>query len=72
MIHTNSRDENAPLLTSEVARLLNVSSDTVRLWERRGQLSATRTDHGVRLFSRAQVIAFAAKREEGGAAVSAA
>jgi excisionase family DNA binding protein len=43
------------LLTSEAARVLGVSPDTVRLWERIGRLPAVKTDRGVRLFNRADV-----------------
>jgi excisionase family DNA binding protein len=43
------------LLTSEVSRLLDVSAQTIRLWERLGRLRATKTEKGVRLFSRADV-----------------
>jgi excisionase family DNA binding protein len=49
-----------PLLTSEVARLLNISSDMVRLLARLGRLPAVRTERGVRLFNRGDVVALAA------------
>jgi excisionase family DNA binding protein len=54
------------LLTSEVARLLELSNDTVRHYERTGRLPANRTDGGVRLFSREVVEAFAAARAKRG------
>jgi len=44
-----------PLLTSEVARILEVSSETVRVWERLGRLPALKTGRGVRLFDRRDV-----------------
>jgi excisionase family DNA binding protein len=44
-----------PLLTSEVARILGVSSETVRIWHRHGRLVAVKTDGGVRLFDRHDV-----------------
>jgi len=43
------------ILTSEAARLLGVSAQSVRQWERTGRLPAMRTAGGVRLFSRAAV-----------------
>jgi excisionase family DNA binding protein len=51
------------LLTNEVARTLGVAPDTVRLWERRGLLPAAKTAAGVRLFSKADVEAFARSRK---------
>ena len=54
---------DAPLLTSEVARIGGVSSETVRLWERTGRLQAERTASGVRLFSRAAVERIARQRD---------
>ena len=50
------------VLTSEAARILSVTSDTVRVMERRGELPATRTDTGVRIFDRAAVEALAERR----------
>src|SRR5262245_20190274 len=43
------------ILTSSAARILGVSRDTVRVWERAGRLRALRTADGVRLFTRADV-----------------
>ncbi len=43
------------VLTSEAARILGVSAQSVRQWERMGRLSATKTAGGVRLFSRSDV-----------------
>jgi excisionase family DNA binding protein len=64
-----------PLLTSEVARILNVSAETVRLWERSGRLPALKTEKGVRLFDRRDVVALAEQlareREERRAAAAA-
>ena len=50
---------DAPLLTSEVAQILGVAEATVRLWERLGRLHAVKTARGVRLFERAEVLAYA-------------
>ena len=54
--------ESTLLLTSEVARSLNVSSDSIRLWERTGRLPAQRTAAGVRVFRREDVDRFACER----------
>jgi len=40
------------LLSSEAARLLDVSIATVHHWERTGRLPAMKTSRGVRLFHR--------------------
>ena len=50
------------LSTGDVARLIGVSADAVRLWERSGRLPATRTAGGVRLFAREDILRFAAER----------
>ena len=52
------------LTTGDAARLIGVSADAVRLWERDGRLPATRTQSGVRLFIREDVEAFAQRRRE--------
>jgi excisionase family DNA binding protein len=52
-----------PLLTSSAARILNVTPDTVRAWERSGRLPAVKTDRGVRLFDRRDVERLARERE---------
>lgn len=54
---------SALLLTSQAARLLAVSSETVRLWERTGQLRAVRVVGGLRLFQRVDVERLARERE---------
>ena len=51
------------LLTSEVARVLGVTPETVRHWERVGRLPAQKTSTGVRLFDRRDVERFARARE---------
>lgn len=51
------------LTCKDVATLLKLTPDTVRYHERRGALPAERTVSGMRLFKRADVDAFAAKRE---------
>ena len=40
-----------PVLTSEAARILEVSNETIRAWDRRGVLKARRTTSGVRVFA---------------------
>jgi len=54
--------ESAKLLTSDVARILDCSTDNVRLLERSGQLHADKTEGGVRLFDRRDVERFARER----------
>ncbi len=51
-----------PLTVGDVAKLLNVSSDVVRLWEREGKLPAVRTQGGVRLFTQKDVQRLAGER----------
>ena len=50
------------LTISETARALGRSTDSVRLYERRGRLRALRTSGGVRLFDKRDVDAFARGR----------
>jgi DNA-binding transcriptional MerR regulator len=50
------------LTTSAVARLLELSAESVRAFERAGKLLATRTESGMRLFRRADVERLAAER----------
>ena len=50
------------LTTSGTARLLELSSESVRAYERAGKLPATRTESGMRLFRRADVERLAAAR----------
>jgi len=54
----------APLLTSQVANILGVSSETVRQLENRGQLKASKTASGVRLFDPGEVQRVKRSREE--------
>ena len=54
-MQTTNPQADVPLLTSEVARILNKSPETVRWYERTGRLHAVRTVTGVRLFSRRDV-----------------
>ena len=49
-------------LTSDVARILNCTPDYVRQLERAGQLAASKTESGVRLFNRVDVERFARER----------
>ena len=51
-----------PCLAAEAARILGVTPATVRLMESRGELPATRTASGVRIFDRAAVERLAAER----------
>ena len=57
-------DNIDPILTTEAARILHVSAETIRLWERRGRLPALKTERGVRLFDRRDVERLAREREE--------
>jgi excisionase family DNA binding protein len=52
----------ALLTPSQVARLLEVSSDTVRAWADAGRLACLRTSAGHRLFRRQDVDEFARNR----------
>lgn len=58
---TSESAQIEPILTTETARILNVSADTVREWERRGRLTALKTHRGVRLFDRREVERLARK-----------
>ena len=53
------------LLTGEAARVLDVSADTIRLWERTGRLPAVKTARGVRLFDRRDIERLARERAQG-------
>ena len=44
-----------PLLTSDVAKILDCSTDNVRLLERTGQLRAVKTPSGVRIYDPEEV-----------------
>ena len=46
------------LTTSEAARLLDRSADSVRSYERRGLLRAIKTSRGLRLFELVDILAF--------------
>jgi excisionase family DNA binding protein len=43
------------LTTTDAARLIGVSSETIRVWEGVGKLPAMRTQSGTRLFKRDDV-----------------
>ena len=43
------------LTTREAARLLGISAQSIRQWERLGHLAATKTASGIRLFARADI-----------------
>ena len=51
------------VLVSEAARILSVTQQTVRLWERTGRLPAIRVSGGVRVFRRDEVERLAAERQ---------
>jgi molybdopterin-binding protein len=57
---------------SEVASLLDVSSDTVRRWVDSGRLTAERDEHGHRIVSGADLAAFVRSPAEADAALSSA
>ena len=50
------------LLTSDVARVFNVSAQAVRAWERQGRISAFRTLGGARIFRGCDVLRLQAER----------
>ena len=52
-----------PVLTTEAARILHVSAETIRAWERVGILPAVKTERGVRLFDRRDVERLARERQ---------
>jgi excisionase family DNA binding protein len=56
-------DSNDLVLTAEAARLIGVSAETIRLWERLGRLPARRTPGGVRVFRRSDVENCARERQ---------
>lgn len=51
-----------PLLTSEAARIIGVTPETIRIWADSGRLPAAKTTNGVRLFDRADVERVARER----------
>jgi excisionase family DNA binding protein len=53
MQHVSSEASADVVLTSEAARIIGVSAQSVRQYERSGRLPAVRTGTGVRLFKRA-------------------
>jgi excisionase family DNA binding protein len=55
-------ESGAPLLTSDVADILDVSTDMVRYLERNGQLHAVKSVGGVRIFDREDVERYARQR----------
>ena len=50
------------MISSEAARILDVTPATVRDMERRGELAAERTSSGVRLFDEGEVRRLATER----------
>jgi excisionase family DNA binding protein len=71
MRNTNTGPSD-PILSSEAARILGISAQSVRAWENAGRLRATKTAGGVRLFSRSEVEQLRASLDaEGGTAAAA-
>ena len=66
---TNQHPEWLPI--GEVARLLNVSVDTIRRWEGEGKIEATRTPGQQRRFARAEVDRLATAAHEIGLGIPA-
>lgn len=54
-----------PVLTSEAAQIIGVSSETIRAWEQSGRLPALKTGRSVRLFNRSDVERLARERRHG-------
>lgn len=54
------------LTTSEAAKILDLSPDSVRQFERKGILSAVRVGKGQRLFRKAEVEKLHEQREKSG------
>jgi DNA-binding transcriptional MerR regulator len=52
------------LLTYEVARVLRLTPASVRILERKGRLTAQRTESGTRLFAADDVERLAAERQQ--------
>jgi len=62
-IMENGNDMDTFLTTLDAAKILQVSPDTIRVWERRGKLPAIRTQGGMRLFRREDVELLATQRQ---------
>jgi excisionase family DNA binding protein len=58
-----SEQTEVPLLTRDVARLLDVSTERVRQLAREGRLEAIRTAGGIRVYARASVETYLRSRE---------
>lgn len=56
--HASEARELIPV--GEAAKLLGVSTDTVKRWEKAGRISSVRTPTGHRRFDRAEVLALLA------------
>jgi excisionase family DNA binding protein len=52
------------VMTSEAARIVGVSSETIRAWANSGKLPFVATGRGVRVFDRAVVERIAAERRK--------
>jgi excisionase family DNA binding protein len=56
--------DEALLTTSQVARMIEMSQESVRVYNRSGLLPATRTAGGIRLFKREDVERFRTERQK--------
>jgi excisionase family DNA binding protein len=52
------------LTTSEAARVLQVSAETIRIWADAGKVPCVRTDNGFRVFRREDIERVNAERRE--------
>lgn len=62
--HMSEHSTIDPVLTTEAARICTVSPETIREWERTGKLPALKTERGVRLFDRRDLLALKARRDQ--------
>lgn len=69
LVNPSTCDNERLLTVSDVARVFNRTSDTIRKWERRGKLrAAMKLTGGTRLFRTADVDRLKAELEGSGAA----
>jgi DNA-binding transcriptional MerR regulator len=52
-----------PVFATEAARIIDVSVETIRTWEKTGKLPALKTARGVRVFDRRDCVRLARERE---------
>jgi excisionase family DNA binding protein len=62
-MHNAATPPSDLILSSEAARILGVSAQSVRAWANRGRLRAMKTANGLRVFARADVEALRASIE---------